>query len=74
MRARACPYLTPLVGSTERTRVAPHTAQFDYNLHMAIQQIPNDEYDEGIVCSEAQPGYTCKGQLVRAAYVMVSAG
>ena len=49
-------------------------AEFDYNLHMAIQQIPNDEYDEGIVCSEMQPGYTCKGQLVRAAYVMVSSG
>jgi len=49
-------------------------AEFDYNLHMAIQQIPNDEYDEGIVCSEMQPGYTVKGQLVRAAYVMVSSG
>jgi len=48
--------------------------EFDYNLHMAIQQVPNDEYDEGVVCSEMQPGYTVKGQLVRAAYVMVSSG
>ena len=48
--------------------------EFDYNLHMAIQQAPSDEYDEGIVCSEMQPGYTCGGVLVRAAYVMVSSG
>lgn len=47
---------------------------FDYNLHMAIQQIPNEEYDEDVVCAEMQPGYTCQGQLVRAAYVMVSSG
>jgi molecular chaperone GrpE len=49
-------------------------AEFDYNLHNAIQQVPSDEYDEGIVCSELQPGYTCKGSLVRPAYVMVSSG
>jgi len=47
--------------------------EFDYNLHMAIQQMPSDEYDEGIVCAEMQPGYTCKGKLLRAAYVAVSA-
>ena len=48
--------------------------EFDYNLHMAIQQVPSDEYDEDVICSELQPGYTCRGQLVRAAYVMVSSG
>ena len=56
------------------TKVPTVGEEFDYNLHMAIQQIPNPEYDEGIVCSEMQPGYTCKGLLVRAAYVMVSSG
>ena len=49
-------------------------AEFDYNLHMAIQQVPSAEYDEGIVCAEMQPGYVVKDQLVRAAYVMVSSG
>ena len=90
-------------------------AEFDYNLHMAIQQVlseqsrcnlavislhsrcnlvaispkshrnlaaispqsrqvPSDEYDEGIVCEEMQPGFSCGGKLVRAAYVMVSSG
>ena len=48
--------------------------EFDYNNHMAIQQVPSDEYEEGIVCAEMQPGYLCQGKLVRAAYVMVSAG
>jgi len=48
--------------------------EFDYNLHMAIQQAPSDEYAEGIVSSEMQPGYTLRGRLVRVAYVMVSSG
>ena len=48
--------------------------EFDYNLHNAIQQIPNEEYEEGVVCSEMQPGWTVKDTLVRAAYVMVSSG
>ena len=37
-------------------------------------QIPSDEYDEGLVAEEMQPGFTCNGKLVRAAYVMVSSG
>ena len=48
--------------------------EFDYNLHMAIQQVPSDEYDEGVVIEEVQPGYTCQGKLVRAASVLTSAG
>ena len=48
--------------------------EFDYNLHNAIQQIPSDEYEEGIVSSEMQPGFMVKGTLVRAAYVTVSSG
>jgi len=48
--------------------------EFDYNLHMALQTVPSDEYEEDKIAAEMQPGYTCKGQLVRAAYVMVSSG
>lgn len=48
--------------------------EFDYNMHMALQTVPSAEYDEDIVCAEMQPGYTVNGQLVRAAYVMVSSG
>ena len=48
--------------------------EFDYNLHMAIQQVPSDEYEENIVSAEMQPGYMVKGQLLRASYVMVSSG
>lgn len=57
----------------EVAKIATVGEEFDYNLHMAIQQVPSDEYDEGIVCTEMQPGYTCKGKLLRAAYVAVSA-
>jgi len=48
--------------------------EFDYNMHMAIQQMPSDEFEENHVMSELQPGYTCNGKLVRAAYVIVSSG
>jgi len=48
--------------------------EFDYNLHMALQKVPNDEYEEDVISAEMQPGFTCMGTLVRAAYVMVSAG
>ena len=41
---------------------------------MAIQQMPSDEFEENHVMSELQPGYTCNGKLVRAAYVIVSSG
>lgn len=47
---------------------------FDYNLHMAIQTVPSDEYEEDKVADEMQAGFTCKGRLVRPAYVMVSSG
>jgi len=47
--------------------------EFDYNLHMAIQQMPSDEYAEGIVSAELQPGFLFSGKLVRAAYVTVAA-
>jgi len=54
------------------TQIETVGKEFDYNLHMAIQQVPSDEYDEGVVCAELQPGYLCKEKLLRAAYVMVS--
>ena len=66
--------LMSALGELGMEKIETVGAEFDYNLHMAIQQIPNDEYEEGVVCSEMQPGYTVKGQLVRAAYVMVSSG
>ena len=48
--------------------------EFDYNMHMAIQTVPSDEYEEDKVAEEMQAGFTCKGKLVRPAYVMVSSG
>lgn len=48
--------------------------EFDYNLHNAIQQLPSDEYEENVIMSEMQSGFTLGGMVVRPAYVMVSAG
>ena len=56
------------------TKVPTVGEEFDYNLHMAISQMPHPEYGENIVCEEMQPGYLCNDQLGRAAYVMVSSG
>jgi len=47
-------------------------SEFDYNSHNVIQQVPSDEYDSGVVVSEMQAGYTCKGRLVREACVAVA--
>ena len=66
--------LMATLGELGMEKIEAVGTEFDYNLHMAIQQVPSDEYDEGIVSAELQPGYTCNDKLVRAAYVMVSAG
>lgn len=66
-----------LMASLEQMGVAkvPTVGEpFDYNMHMAISKAPSADYEEDIVCEEMQPGYTCEGNLVRAAYVMVSMG
>ena len=49
-------------------------AEFDYNVHEAIQQTPSDEYPEDTVCQEYQKGYTIQGKLIRPAVVAVSLG
>lgn len=69
--------LADLMGSFESQgleKIATVGEEFDYNIHMAIQQVPSDEYDEGTVTAELQSGYTLAGKLVRAAYVTVAAG
>ena len=66
--------LMATLGELGMEKIEAVGTEFDYNLHMAIQQQPSDEYDEGVVCAEMQPGYTLGGKLLRAAYVMVSAG
>merc|ERR1712083_510801 len=55
-------------------KIATVGEEFDYNIHMAIQQVPSDEYNEGVVSGELQSGYTFAGKLVRAAYVTVASG
>lgn len=64
--------LMTVLASLEVTKVETVGKEFDYNLHMAIQQVPSPEYEEGIVCSELQPGFLCKSKLIRPAYVIVS--
>jgi molecular chaperone GrpE len=66
--------MSTLQEGLEMAKIEAVGQEFDYNMHMAIQQMPSDEYEENVVCSELQPGYTCKGKLVRAAYVIVSSG
>jgi len=64
--------LMAALGELGLEKVETVGAEFDYNLHNVIQQVPSDEYDSGVVVLEMQAGYTCKGKLVRAAYVAVA--
>ncbi|MEI6971079.1 MAG: nucleotide exchange factor GrpE [bacterium] len=49
-------------------------AQFDPNLHEAIQQVPSDEHEAGKVISVARRGYLSGDAVLRPAQVVVSSG
>ena len=46
--------------------------KFDHNLHQAMMEIENDEFEEGVVIQEVQTGYTMHDRLLRPAMVGVS--
>jgi molecular chaperone GrpE len=46
-------------------------ADFDPNIHQAIQMIPSDEVDREVVQQVFAKGYTLNGRLIRAAMVSV---
>eukprot|EP00581_Thalassiosira_minuscula_P010654 CAMPEP_0183723892 /NCGR_PEP_ID=MMETSP0737-20130205/16670_1 /TAXON_ID=385413 /ORGANISM="Thalassiosira miniscula, Strain CCMP1093" /LENGTH=252 /DNA_ID=CAMNT_0025954311 /DNA_START=46 /DNA_END=804 /DNA_ORIENTATION=- len=54
------------------TKVETVGAEFDYEKHQAMMQMPSDEYEEGIVCQEFAPGWTCGEKLIRPAMVVVA--
>ena len=55
------------------TKVETVGAEFDYELHQAMMQMPSDEYEEGVVCLEFAPGWVCGDRLIRPAMVAVAA-
>jgi len=55
------------------TKVETVGAEFDYELHQAMMQMPSDEHEEGVVCQEFAPGWVCGDRLIRPAMVAVSA-
>ena len=59
-------------GPSESGRPPSSGPAFTYDL--PTHQVPSDEYDEGVVVEEVQPGYMIQGKLVRAACVLISAG
>jgi len=52
--------------------VSPLGEKFNPELHEAMAMQPSDEYDDGVVSSVMQKGYTLNGRLVRPAMVMVA--
>ncbi len=52
--------------------VSPLGEKFNPELHQAMAMQPSDEYDDGVVSSVMQKGYTLNGRLVRPAMVMVA--
>jgi molecular chaperone GrpE len=55
------------------TKVETVGAEFDYELHQAMMQMPSDEFEEGVVCQEFAPGWVCGDRLIRPAMVAVAA-
>ena len=55
------------------TKVETVGAEFDYEMHQAMMQMPSDEYEEGIVCQEFAMGWKCGEKLIRPAMVAVAA-
>lgn len=47
--------------------------EFDYEIHQAVMQRPNPDYEEGIVCEEYTKGFKMGDTLIRAAMVAVAA-
>ena len=54
------------------TKVETVGAEFDYEMHQAMMQMPSDEYEEGIVCQEFAPGWVCGEKCIRPAMVAVA--
>lgn len=46
--------------------------EFDPNLHNAVMQVENDEYESGIIAQELQRGYTYRDTVVRHSMVAVT--
>lgn len=47
---------------------------FDPNVHEAIQQMPSDEHEAGLVAQVVQEGYTLHDRVVRPSHVIISTG
>ena len=45
--------------------------EFDPNLHNAVMQVENEEYESGVVAQELQKGYTYRDSVVRHSMVAV---
>ena len=47
--------------------------EFDYELHQAVMQMPDPEYEEGLICKEFQKGFILgEDALIRPAMVAVA--
>jgi molecular chaperone GrpE len=54
------------------TKIKTVGAEFDYEMHQAMMQMPNDEFEAGVVCQEFAPGWVVGDKLVRPAMVAVA--
>jgi len=54
------------------TKINPIGEKFNYNLHQAMFEVPNNDVEAGTVVQVAQPGYLLHERLIRPAMVGVS--
>lgn len=55
------------------TEVETLGKEFDYEVHQAVMQRPDEDYEEGFVCEELAKGFIIGEKLIRAAMVSVAA-
>jgi molecular chaperone GrpE len=64
-----------LIDTLKKQGIQPIEAEgskFDPNVHHAVQRVPTDEVEEGVVLEVYQRGYNFKGKLLRPAMVKVA--
>ena len=66
--------LWDLVAKQGVLRIESVGKEFDPNVHHAVEHVPTNDYPDGAVIDEFQPGYTFHHRVLRPAMVRVASG
>ncbi len=66
--------LMDTLGKYHCRRIEAVGSPFDPNLHEAVQQMPSDEFEAGVVIQVLQEGYMLHDRVIRPSQVIISTG